>query len=260
MIYDKVLNEKTKLDDKIIKIQSQIDMLPEGHLICASNGKGFKWYQSDGHNPKYIPKGERALAEQLAYKKYLSLQLENARQEKKAIDAYLVQHNTQAEETEQAFIHSPRYKELLQTNFRPQSEELKEWAQASYHKNEKNPENLKHTTYSGQIVRSKSEALIDMFLYKNKIPFRYECLLQIGSISVFPDFTIRHPKTGNIFYWEHFGMIDNSEYCKNMLSKLQFYISNGIIPTIHLITTFETKDNPLSATTVEKIVEEYFLH
>ena len=59
---------------------------------------------------------------------------------------------------------------------------------------------------------------------------------------------------------EHFGMIDNSEYCKNMLSKLQFYISNGIIPTIHLITTFETKDNPLSATTVEKIVEEYFLH
>ena len=99
-----------------------------------------------------------------------------------------------------------------------------------------------------------------MFLYKNKIPFRYECLLQIGSISVFPDFTIRHPNTGNIFYWEHFGMIDNSEYCKNMLSKLQFYISNGIIPTIHLITTFETKDNPLSATTVEKIVEEYFLH
>ena len=63
-------------------------------MICASNGKGFKWYQSDGHNPKYIPKGERALAEQLAYKKYLSLQLENARQEKKAIDAYLVQHNT----------------------------------------------------------------------------------------------------------------------------------------------------------------------
>ena len=55
------------------------------------------------------------------------------------------------------------------------------------------------------------------------------------------------------------GMMDNPIYCNKMLSKLQFYISNGIIPTIQLITTYETKETPLSAETVEKIVEEYFL-
>lgn len=259
MIYDKILGESQRLEKQIKTLQLQIDSMPEGNLICAANGKGYKWYWSDGHHSRYLPKGERQLAEKLTYKKYLLLQLQNLFREKKAIDAYLERHDIQAYQTEQSFIHSPRYKELLKSSFNPLSKELQEWANAPYQKNEKHPENLKNKTYSGQNVRSKSEALIDMFLYKNKIPFRYECLLQIGSIATYPDFTIRHPKTGELFYWEHFGMMDNPDYCKNVLSKLQFYISNGIIPTIQLITTYETKENPLSAETVEGIVEDYFL-
>lgn len=98
-----------------------------------------------------------------------------------------------------------------------------------------------------------------MFLYKYKIPFRYECILQLDDIFIFPDFTIRHPETGEVFYWEHFGMMDNPNYSKKVLSKLQLYISNGIIPSIQLITTYETKENPLSSEVVEKIVEHYFL-
>ena len=82
---------------------------------------------------------------------------------------------------------------------------------------------------------------------------------QLDGIMIYPDFTIRHPKTGETFYWEHFSLMDNPTYSKNACSKLQHYISSGIIPSIQLITTYETKDNPLSAEKVEKIVEEYFL-
>lgn len=80
----------------------------------------------------------------------------------------------------------------------------------------------------------------------------------LDEVVLYPDFTIRHPKTGEIFYWEHFGLMDDSNYCKNVLSKLQIYISNGIIPTIQLITTYETKDHPLNMEQVEKIVKQYF--
>lgn len=121
------------------------------------------------------------------------------------------------------------------------------------------PEKLIHKSASGNIVRSKSEALIDTLLYINKIPFRYECILQLGTSSIYPDFTIIHPQTKEIYYWEHFGMMNNPDYQIKTISKLQLYFSHGIIPTIQLITTYETKDQPLTYDVVDKIIHDYFL-
>ena len=259
MIYEKALDENQKLEMQIRSIQNQLKKFPEGKLISASNGKGNKWYWSDGHKPVYLPKTERSLAEQLAHKKYLTLRLKNLLQEKKAIGFYLRHHDDKANQKEQSYINSPEYKELLAPAFIPMNQELADWENAPYETNEQYTENLIHNTYSGKLVRSKSEAIIDMFLYKNKIPFRYECKLQLGEAYVFPDFTIRHPRTGETFYWEHFGMMDNPSYVQKACSKIQLYASNGIIPSVQLITTYETKANPLSSQMVEKIVEYYFL-
>ena len=109
------------------------------------------------------------------------------------------------------------------------------------------------------MVRSKSEVIIDMLLHTHKIPFRYEAPLHLDTITIYPDFTIRHPETGEFFYWEHFGLADQPEYRQNMLSKLDLYTSHGIIPNINLITTYETKNHPLSMEFVQKTVEYYFL-
>ena len=259
MIYEKMKKESQRLDEQIQQIQSQLNTFPEGKLICASNGNRYKWYRSDGHKSSYLSKKERHLAEKLACKKYLSLQLKNLLHEKNAIDFYFRHHDRNAYETEQALINSPNFKDLLTPHFTPLSKELQDWANTPYDRNMNHPENLTNHAYSGNVVRSKSEALIDMFLYKNKIPFRYECPLELDGIIIYPDFTIRHPETGEVFYWEHFGLMDNPSYSKSACSKLQLYISNGIIPSIHLITTYETKDTPLDAGTIEKIVEHYFL-
>jgi len=121
------------------------------------------------------------------------------------------------------------------------------------------PEHLLHKSSSGNLVRSKSEAIIDMLLFHKQIPFRYECILQLEEATLYPDFTIRHPKTGALFYWEHFGLMDIPAYCHNTFSKLQLYSNYGIIPSLQLITTYETKEQPLTSNTVEKIITHYFL-
>lgn len=54
-------------------------------------------------------------------------------------------------------------------------------------------------------------------------------------------------------------MMDEVNYSKNVPGKLHTYIAGGITPSINLITTYETKDNPLSMELVEKIIEYYFL-
>lgn len=111
---------------------------------------------------------------------------------------------------------------------------------------------------SGNILRSKSEVIIDMSLTQARIPFRYECQLIIGETILYPDFTILHPHTRKIFYWEHFGMMDVPEYAFHAFSKLQLYQTSGIIPSINLITTYETKDHPLDPELVSNIINYHF--
>lgn len=97
-----------------------------------------------------------------------------------------------------------------------------------------------------------------MALYLNQIPFRYECALTLNSVTLFPDFTILHPQTKQIFYWEHFGLMDQPHYSHSTYSKLELYSSHNIIPSVNLITTFETKEHPLSSEYIENIIQYYF--
>ena len=206
-----------------------------------------------------MPKSQRHLAEQLALKKYFSSVLEDLFHEKKAIQLYLDYLESHPNQSELLLSDSAPYKDLLSNSLLPLSEELLNWSRAPYKTNPAYPEKLKFKTVSGHIVRSKSESIIAMLLFQNRIPFRYECILQLNQKTLYPDFTIRHPKTGKIYYWEHFGMIDKPEYRNNMLSTLNTYISHEIYPSVQLLTTFETKEHPLDLFEVDNIINRYFL-
>jgi len=258
MFHQKMLLRKQELTKEILTIKKHINKLPKGKLICAHNGIYTKWYISDGHKKTYIPKKNRKLAEDLAMKKYLSLKLDTMVSEVNAIDFYL-RHYRDNTEIASALLKAPGYQELLSQHFRPVSEELKEWMNAPYERNTSHPENLTHKCMSGNTVRSKSEMLIDMSLCIYQIPFRYENPLILDGITFYPDFTIRHPRTGQFYYWEHFGRVDDPEYLESPLRKLRLFSAHGIYPSINLITTYETKDVPLSAELVENIIEYYFL-
>lgn len=256
-IYKYNLSRYQKLETQIKDIQEQIRSLPAGELCCASNGKYQKWYHLLNNTQVYIPKRNREFAELLAYKKYLYALLDDLSQEKHALQLYLRKHPVFSK-SKDLLLH-PEYNCLLHNTFQSQSEELIAWSQAPYDHNPKYPENLIHKSCSGNLLRSKSETIIDMMLYIHKIPFRYECALNLDNTTVFPDFTIRHPVTGDYYYWEHFGMMDNPSYSSNTFSKLQLYISHGILPFKNLITTHETTDTPLDIQTVERIIKLYFL-
>lgn len=254
-----MFKESQKLTAQINSIKKQLEQLPSGTLICARNGKNYKWHIYDPPNTVYLSKKQRVLAEQLALKKYLSLKLNDLVHKQKAIDAFLNCHISETDTAEKLLTENPEYQRLLSSYFRPQNQELSEWMQSDYETNNRFPEQRTHKTVSGNLVRSKSEALIDMILYTNHIPFRYECCLRLNDTVLYPDFTIRHPATGKLYYWEHFGLMDDPVYSKNAFSKLQLYSSHGIIPSINLITTFETQEHPLSSEEIDYTIKRYFL-
>lgn len=71
--------------------------------------------------------------------------------------------------------------------------------------------------------------------------------------------TILHPKTEQLYYWEHFGLMDSPGYCQNAFSKQQLYAAHGILPSVHLLTTYENQAYPLNTELVEKMIYYYFL-
>lgn len=259
MLYEKILSESHRLEEQIKSLEQIISTFPEGNIFCTHNSNKTKWYQSIGQKQIYISQKNQHIAKQLATKKFLSCLLKDCRREKNAINFYLRHHDKNAGQAALKLAAMPEYHELILPIFKPLSQELYDWTQAPYTKNTQYPEQLIHKASSGNMVRSKSEAIIDMFLSMNKIPFRYECALVLDETTLFPDFTIRHPLTGKIFYWEHFGLMDNSTYSRNVFTKLQLYASHQIIPGIQLITTYETKEHPLNMDTVQKTIEHYFL-
>lgn len=81
------------------------------------------------------------------------------------------------------------------------SKELDDWMKSPYQHNLKHPEHLTQKISATEFVRSKSEAMIAKVFKQNKISYRYECQLVLDDIELYPDFTIRHPKTGKYYYF-----------------------------------------------------------
>lgn len=258
MLYNRVIRERGKVRAEIRKINEKLSHLPEGHIICSKNGNRYKWYIFDGKKKIYLPKSEHAMATKLVYKKYLSLKLKHLESEEQAIQAYLNIQNQNPLQKEHEFLSHPEYQRLLSQLFPNTKDKLEKWMNAPYNKNPHHPEKLVHKSASGNVFRSKAEAMIETALLQHNLFFHYEEEMILGDATYYPDFKIPHLRTGKFLYWEHVGRIDDPGYLNRFLSKLHDYISNGLIPGVNLILTFETKEHPLTTETIEEIIEKYF--
>ena len=54
-------------------------------------------------------------------------------------------------------------------------------------------------------------------------------------------------------------MMDNEDYRQKTYFKIERYISNAVLPSVNLITTFETRNTPLNIELVENYIQHYFL-
>ena len=235
--------------------------------ICHQNGRS-KWFQSDGKNHKYISKSDRDKAQRLATVKYVDCRIGEITRELAILDRLV-----ECEVKSNSILTDPMYVELLDSQIvqfykgtdwnrrAAKSKEIQQaidlWVSEPYIPNPYHPEKRTHKSITGNILRSKAEALIDTMLSYEGIPFKYECPLELIGGCKYPDFTILHPVTGKIYYWEHFGWSDDPQYVEKNMKKMFEYAQNGIIVGKNLICTYETADNPLSPDTVQKMIDMY---
>lgn len=255
------------LQKNISRLEASLRALPDGNLICTRNGsKGqyVRWYANTGNGLRYLSKKERELAKKLAQRKYLSLELAKLiKQLEHLTDPEFIRNqNIYSEKICALTSDSSPYAGLLadySKDFQVGAFTPDIWQNASFPTNPSHPEHLLHKSLSGEKLRSKSEVIIANALFMNHIPYRYECELLLGEVSLFPDFTILHPVTHEVFYWEHFGLMNNPDYRNNASQKLRLYLENQIYPSERLITTFESDTLPLDSGKIQHLIEQYFL-
>ncbi len=90
--------------------------------------------------------------------------------------------------------------------------------------------NLIHQASDGKMLRSKSELLIYQRLIDKNLAPLYEKKLVLKEVEKLPDFTIENDDTGEVYYWEHCGMLFDEEYKQRWEEKYQWYRANDILP------------------------------
>lgn len=252
-----LLQEKSHLIKVVHKAENSLTDAPEGTLRLSRSKNQVQFYHSTKngkYNGTYIPKENLDLARRLAQKDYDEKLLASAQKRLKQIDRILI--NYEDDEIEQVFLKQHLERQRL---IHPVEPTWNQWVQ-SWMEEEYEPRGFAEDApviYSerGERVRSKTERTIANFLFKNNIPYKYECPLYLkGYGTVYPDFTIPSKKKGKLVYWEHDGKMDDPAYSVSAIRKIQTYEDNGIMMGDNLIVTFETSKTVLNTSSLERII------
>jgi len=119
------------------------------------------------------------------------------------------------------------------------------------------PEKLIHRTNDGTLVRSKSEVVIANLLDEFDVTYEYEERLSPSGTDSYrlPDFTVHYK--GDVYYWEHLGMLHVPEYRQKWEQKEQWYREHGLED--QLITSRDTPDGAIDSTEIRGIIQNEIL-
>ncbi len=110
-------------------------------------------------------------------------------------------------------------------------------------------------------------AVMRGFIYKHpelKDGLRYgnmtnEEMIDHPGVRRVPDFKIRRPRDGKIFYWEHMGLVTDVAYHDKNIRKLKQYATIGINPWDNLIITFAQEDGGIDVKKIDAIIQGWLL-
>lgn len=234
----------------------------DGYLEVNKHDKYYRYYIKPFNNNKEKPVRKYLrdikIAENIANHDYADKLCKAASHELKQINALLKTYASTPVEDYFRNLH-PGRRQLVSPILVDDEQYAQLWLSDIQEKSNTYPIISPIQTENNETVRSKSEKIIADKLKLSGVPYIYEKPLYLGNVTKYPDFTILNKRTRKEYYWEHMGMMDNPDYVKEALTKLEIYLKNGILPGKNLIITYETSNQPLSVKSIQLMINEYLL-
>lgn len=266
MLLEELKAEYNKLQRNADIMQKELAIAPEGRLhVSGRKGEKPRLYFFDEEickehpNGVYISQDQMDFAKRLAQKEY----------DEKMYD-WLVRTGKKLKTLIKCYEHdgpemiynklSDAKKEMIEPLVLPTEEYVNKWKSEKITNSNTYEKATRIVTENGEQVRSKSEKIIADKLKAKNVPYVYEPMVVLDDGSrVFPDFAVLNVRERKEYYIEHFGMMDNPEYCKSAIEKISKYEKNGIYIGRGLICTFETIDKAMDTNEFNGIIREYLL-
>ncbi len=263
MLKDQLLEELKKINAILTKIREDLEQARdlEGTLwIDSSHGTPQYYHYKEDYKPgrKYISKKNIDLVRKLAQKDYLNNAVKVLEEQYMLLRDFYIRYDENALLKLTSNLHPSRRK-LIDPLVLSDEEYVNRWIGMPYEKKPFEEGLAMIYTNRGERVRSKSEKIIADQLLKEGIPYRYECPIQLGQTIIYPDFTVLNKKTHKEFYLEHFGMMDDQNYCNKALARIELYEKNGYSLGESLLVSFETKMRPLDSRVLDRMIRKHLL-
>lgn len=251
---------KAKTSRKIQEFaENQLSQSPEGTLTTRKQYGGIRYISQSEGKQTYLNRSEakkiKALQQKLYCKKLYVAATENNTNLEKVIH---ILGNIKT--PERVFLEIPPEKRSMIEPYQYMNQKEVPKIFTKY-KSPNRVDNSSFKTLNGEYVRSKSELIIADRLKASGVVYDYEPpILADGELDIWhPDFLVLNGRTGETYYWEHFGMLDNPEYCESFQFKMERYAKIGIFPGINLLVTTESSKHPLSTEYVDTLIRQFLL-
>lgn len=253
-----VLQNRISELKKAIKItEENLQELPENaeKLKIIKNHGCYQFY-CDG---KYTSKQEIDTVKLITQRCYYQKALYQMTIQLKSLEKALQKCKKYSPENVISRMSKKRRELLGENTLTPTDEDYaKTWQPKRYNENTFYKESKIYITDRQEKVRSKSELLIANALNKNKIPYRYEYPINLGALGIIhPDFTCLNVRTRQEFIWEHFGLLDDSEYRSKMMNKIAEYQKSDFLAGKNLIITMESENMPIDVKNINNYINNF---
>lgn len=264
-----------ELQNLLFTKKKSYEKAPKGRIRISQNGGHPEYYlvtERGSLRGKYLPHSQKTLARQLAQKDYDARLIKLLQKEISTLQNYMKQTSNGRAISELYDSLCPARRSLITPAILTNEQYAARWLDVSWTGRPFASDAPYICTARGERVRSKSEVIIADTLFRHNIPYRYEFPITLkrsnsadirrdfgSSITLYPDFLCLNTRTRTEFYWEHFGLMDSTEYSNNAAGKLRLYTENGILAGRNLIITMETQTEPPSIKALEKLIEEFLL-
>ena len=253
----------TKLKNKVETDLSKLKYKgnPKYHIkIDSKRGQVYVRTTSDRGKGKYLSAGKLANARQIATYDYLSQSLKRIDEELRLLEKAIAFYSKPSPEAYYETLSEPRRKLIVPIRLTDE-QFVENWMSEPYErKGFAEDDESEFYTNKNERVRSKSEIIIANELARLNVPYKYECPLYLEGLGVIhPDFTMLNVKQRKILYWEHLGKMDDVDYSRNNIRRINLYQKNGVRIGERLILSMETSITPLDVRLVDSLIAHFLL-